>query len=410
MVQISKFKPIETYKPSDEVLEKYAKVLVNFALNSGEGVNKGEDVLITITECARPILDFLYVEVIKSGANPIINLVPDNLKKKLFEIGSDEQISYYPEKLMKGKIDQIDHMLTIIGEWNLKEFSDVEPRKLMLSQKAMAPYMKLRNEKENRGEFTWTLGLYATPAMAKEAGMSLEEYWDEIIKACYLDKGNPIEDWKKIQKKSYDNIEKLNNLKIDKIHLEAKNTNLWLKIGENRKWVGCSGRNIPSYEIFTSPDYRGTNGYIEFSEPLYRYGNIIKDIKLEFENGVVTKATASEGEQILKEMIATQGADKVGEFSLTDSRFSRITKFMANTLYDENVGGRYGNTHIALGKSFGDCYNGDPNSLSEEDWDNMGFNESAIHTDIVSTSDRKVTAYLSDGSKKVIFEDGKFQI
>ena len=72
------------------------------------------------------------------------------------------------------------------------------------------------------------------------------------------------------------------------------------------------------------------------------------------------EASADENERVLTEMIATEGADRIGEFSLTDRRFSRITRFMAQTLYDENVGGEFGNTHIALGRAYQDAYDGDP--------------------------------------------------
>ena len=98
-------------------------------------------------------------------------------------------------------------------------------------------------------------------------------------------------------------------------------------------------------------------------------------------------------------MVATENADKVGEFSLTDRRFSRITKFMAETLFDENVGGPFGNTHIALGKSYHDCYAGDPAELTAAEWERLGFNESSVHTDIVSTTDRRVTATLRGGER-----------
>ena len=109
-------------------------------------------------------------------------------------------------------------------------------------------------------------------------------------------------------------------------------------------------------------------------------------------------------------MVATENADKVGEFSLTDRRFSRITKFMAETLYDENVGGPFGNTHIALGKSYHDCYDGDPAGGRAAEWERLGFNESSVHTDIVSTTDRTVTATMRDGSERVIYAGGEFQL
>jgi aminopeptidase len=124
----------------------------------------------------------------------------------------------------------------------------------------------------------------------------------------------------------------------------------------------------------------------------------------------VTAASAEENERVLAEMIATEGADRIGEFSLTDRRFSRITRFMAQTLYDENVGGSFGNTHIALGRSYQDAYDGDPEPVSEEEWERLGFNNSSVHTDIVSTTDRVVTATLRGGEQRVVYRDGEFQI
>jgi aminopeptidase len=109
-------------------------------------------------------------------------------------------------------------------------------------------------------------------------------------------------------------------------------------------------------------------------------------------------------------MIATEGADKIGEFSLTDRRFSRISRFMAHTLYDENVGGAFGNTHIAVGRSYQDAYAGDPSELTTEQWAELGFNNSSVHTDIVSTTDRVVTATLRGGAERVIYRDGEFQL
>jgi len=113
---------------------------------------------------------------------------------------------------------------------------------------------------------------------------------------------------------------------------------------------------------------------------------------------------------VLKEMIATVGAERIGEFSLTDRRFSRITRFMAQTLYDENFGGAHGNTHIALGRSYQDAYDGDPAGVSAEEWERLGFNSSSVHTDVVSTSERIVTATLRSGEQRVIYRDGEFQL
>jgi len=374
------------YQPSQEILDKYAKVLVNFALNSGKGIKKGEVVFLQVSECAKPMLLALRRIVLKSGAHPIIHYLPDEIAKEYYDLATDEHLEFFPEKYLKGKVDQADHFISIISDTNKHELKEVHPKKIMAKSKAFKPYMDWRRDKENRGEFTWTLALYGTEAMAGEANLSLKEYWEQIINACYLDYDDPVIKWKEITEEVERVKIKLNGMQIKKLHVRAKGTDLIVGLDKNRKWMGGSGRNIPSFEVFISPDWRKTEGYIKFNQPLYRYGNLIEDIYLEFKNGRVVKATASKGQEILKEMIASDdGSDKVGEFSLTDSRLSRITKFMAETLFDENAGGEHGNIHIALGSAYKDSYPGDASSVTEEQWKDMGYNDSVVHTDIVST-------------------------
>jgi aminopeptidase len=301
-------------------------------------------------------------------------------------------------------------MVGVISDSDMHALEAVPPEKIMRRGAAMKPWMEWRAEKENAGRFTWTLGLYGTPAMADEAGLSEAEYWQQITDACFLEEADPIARWREVSRQINDYRERLNALEIDRLHIVGEDVDLRISIGEQRQWVGGSGRNIPSFEIFTSPDWRGTDGWIYFNQPLYRYGNLVRGVRLEFAQGRVVNASAEHNEAVIREMVATANADKLGEFSLTDSRFSKITRFMAETLYDENVGGPFGNTHVALGNAYRDCYAGDPATLSAEDWERLGFNDSSVHTDIVSTTDRTVTATLRDGSERVIYAGGHFQL
>ncbi len=399
-----------TYQPSAALLEKYADVLINFALNSGEGVKPGEVVQLRVPEVAKPLLVALRDAVLKAGAHPIIFFAPDDIARAFFELANDDQLSFFADKFYKGTVDQIDHTVAILAETDKQELTGIPSAKIMAVQKALKPYMEWRRAKESAGRYTWTLAMYGTQAMADEVGMSLEEYWQEIIQACYLDEPNPAEKWKALYTDLYAIKDKLDSLPIEKLHVEAENTDIWVQIGGNRKWLGGSGRNIPSFELFISPDWRGTEGHIQFTEPLYRYGSLIEAAYLEFKDGCVTQATATKGEDLLREMIAVENADKIGEFSLTDRRFSRITKFMGETLFDENVGGQWGNTHLAVGSAYRDSFTGDPASVSEEQWAEMGYNNSVVHTDIVATSNRVVTAHLTDGSTQVIYRDGQFTL
>ena len=158
-----------------------------------------------------------------------------------------------------------------------------------------------------------------------------------------------------------------------------------------------------------SPDWRGTKGIYFANQPSYRSGNYVKGIRLEFKEGPAIKITAEEGEEFVKKQLSMdEGANKLGEFSLTDKRFSRINKYMANTLFDENYGGQYGNCHVALGSSYADSYDGDPTTLSTDLKKKLGFNDSALHWDLVNTEPKRVQAHLASGQKIIIYENGKF--
>jgi aminopeptidase len=404
-----------TYIPPKEILERYASVLIDFALGGGTGVQPGEVVRVAVPESAKPLYAELRKAIWRAGGHVIGAYEPDddrrtNFSRDFFSHASDAQLDYFPAKYMRGLIDEMDHQVSVLADSDPHALESVDPGRIMRRGETMRPLLDWRSEKENAGRFSWTLGLYGTPAMATEAQLTIEEYWEQIVHACFLDMEDPIARWREIGQRLDETRERLDALDIERVHVLGEDVDLWVSVGEQRRWLGGRGRNIPSFEIFTSPDWRGTEGWIRFNQPLYRYGNLVKGIRLQFADGRVTQASADENERILTEMIATEGADKVGEFSLTDKRFSRITRFMAHTLYDENVGGPFGNTHIALGRSYQDAYDGDPSGVESEEWDRLGFNNSSVHTDIVSTSDRVVTAQLRGGEERVIYRDGEFQL
>jgi aminopeptidase len=403
------------YTPPQEILDRYASVLVDFALGGGRGVEPGEVVRVVAPESAKPLYGALSRAVWRAGAHAIGSYMPDddheiNLSRDFYEMASDEQLDHFPSSYLRGLVDQIDHQVTLIAPSDPRSLYTVDPARIMRRGETMRALLDWRGEKENAGRFSWTLGLYGTPGMAAEAGMDVEEYWQQIVHACFLDSEEPLERWREVGQRIEETRHWLDSLHIERLHVEGEDADLWISVGEQRRWLGGRGRNIPSFELFTSPDWRGTSGWIYCNQPLYRYGSLVKGIRLAFLDGRVSEASAQENERVLVEMIATEGADRVGEFSLTDRRFSRITRFMAQTLYDENVGGSFGNTHIALGRSYQDAYDGDPAPVSQEEWQRLGFNSSSVHTDIVSTTDRVVTATLRGGEEQVIYRDGEFQL
>jgi len=403
-------------KLDETLLKKYAQVMVHYALNDGKGINKGDTVFLVGQEYTKDLFMAIAKEVYAAGGNLITNYQPNNLRDNslarfLLQNGTDEQIAFFATPYWKGIVEATDHILFIISEPDVHYLADIPSSKISLMNSARAPYMKMREKKEQEGKLSWSLCLYGTQSMADEAGLSLEEYWEQIIEACYLREDDPVSKWKSVQQEIEQIKDKLDALQIDTLHIKGNDVDLHIQIGENRKWLSGGGKNIPSFEIFTSPDWRGTNGFINFNQPLYYSGKRIAGVSLTFENGVVVASSATENEDGLKEMIAQENADKVGEFSLTDRRHSRITRFMATTLFDENMGGDYGNTHIALGNAYKDTFTGDMSVVTEEQWATMGYNSCPkVHTDIISTSDRTVTARLRNGTEKVIYKNGQFEL
>ena len=107
------------YAPSKEVLEKYADVLVNFALNQGKGIRKGEIVFLQIPECAKPILKFLIRAVLKAGGNCIVDYSPEGLAKEFYDNADEKQLNFFPDKFLKGKVEQAGHFLSIISSFRV---------------------------------------------------------------------------------------------------------------------------------------------------------------------------------------------------------------------------------------------------------------------------------------------------
>jgi len=402
------------YEPSKEIITKYADLMVHYAFRAGKGIKKGDTVLLTAHEEAKPLFVAVREAVWKAGGNVIgrylLNEDRGPAGSFLLQYGTDEQLKFFPKEYYKSLVDTVDQLIWI-GSEDPNALEGIDPKRINLAKSTFGPYMKMRREKERLGKLSWTICYYGNEIEAKEAGLTYKEYWQQIIKACYLDEKDPVAKWQAIEKQIDTYIKKLNALNIDTVNIKASDVDLNIKIGEQRKFLGGRGYNIPSFEIFTSPDWRGTNGYIKFNQPLYYQGNKIEGIELTFKDGIVVKSKAKKGEATLKAMLSNENANKVGEFSMTDRRLSRIDKFMANTLFDENFGGEYGNTHIAVGASYGEAFTGEQKSLTDKKLKTLGFNQcDSVHTDIISTTNRTITAILKDGSKRVIYKEGQFMI
>jgi aminopeptidase len=342
---------------ADPRIEKLADVLINYSL----AIREGDLFTITSPPIAAPLVEALYLRALQKGAFPVTSIGLPHLSELFLRHATPAQLEWVSpvQRLM---IEQADATFSILAETNTKALTNTDPAKQMQRAAAMNDLTKTYMDRAASGALRWSLTLYPTEAYAQDAEMSLAEYEEFVYGAGLLDEPDPVAAWKKQgaeQQRLIDWIAGKNE-----VHVVGPDTDLTLSI-KDRIFINSDGsRNFPDGEIFTGPVEDSINGHIHFSYPANLGGREIEDIRLTFERGVVTQATAARGQDYLTKLLDTDaGARRIGEFAFgTNYGIQRFTK---NTLFDEKIGGTI---HMALGRAYPET---------------GGKNESAIHTDIV---------------------------
>jgi aminopeptidase len=392
-------------------MEKYCDVLV-WALKTArkENFKKNDIILIRYDSAAIRMAEILQAKLLDMGINPIPRMgLTWSMERSFFEKANNRQLVFLTPG-EKELLKQLNGSIYLYAPGSLTHLSHIDPQRIGKAVVARKPLRDILDKRDEQGRFGWTLCMVPTPALAKHARLSMKQYTAQVVRACYLHKRDPVKEWKTIYKNAMAIKKWVNSLEVEHYHVESRNVDLKITPGKHRKWIGLSGHNVPSFEIFLSPDWRGTEGIYFANQPSFRSGNYVEGVRIEFRKGNAVRIAAKKGKDfVVKQLSMDPGAKRVGEFSLTDRRFSKIDKFMANTLYDENYGGRYGNCHLALGSSYSNTYSGDPSRLTKERKKNLGFNDSALHWDLVNTEEKRVTAYMRSGEKVSVYENGMFK-
>lgn len=396
---------------SNEEISRYADVILwGMQKARGRRYTKGDIVLVRFNLAALSLAEKVQQRILETGMHPVMRFVATpGMERNFFTLSDAEQLVFTAPG-EKELFRRLNGSIYLNAPDSLTHLQGVDPSNIAKTAVSRKKLRDILVRREETKDFGWTLCSFPTREMAKHARMSQTAYAAQIKKACYLDRKDPAAEWDEIFNNAQEIKKRLNSLNISHFLIESDQIDLKIFQGEKRKWVGVSGHNIPSFELFTSPDWRGTEGRYVANQPCYMMGNYVKGAGFEFKKGVVVNTWAEQGEAFVKKQIAMDnGASKIGEFSLTDVRFSRIDRFMADTLFDENYGGKFGNCHIALGASYSDTFNGNPSHLTKPAKKRLGFNDSALHWDLVNTEKKRVTAHLLNGKKMVIYENGKFK-
>jgi len=391
-------------------LDRYADALLWGLLKARTGrFKRGDIVLIRYESPALSLAEILYDKLLDMGMNPIPRAgLTVNMERCFFDRANRRQLVFHPPG-EKELYEALNGSIFICAPESLTHLKNADPKKIAKTLIARKKLREILDRREETGEFGWTLCTFPTEELARNAKLTLAQYTDQIIKACFLDNDDPASRWEAVYREA-DAIKKwLNGMTVSYYHIQSENIDLRIRPGEKRQWIGVSGHNIPSFELFLSPDWRGTEGYYFANQPSFRSGNYVENIRLAFEKGRAVRIEANFGEDFaIKQLSMDRGSCRVGEFSLTDRRFSRIDKFMADTLFDENYGGQWGNCHIALGSAFSETYTENPAELTKTMKKSLGFNDSALHWDMVNTEKKTVKAHLANGTTVKIYEDGIF--
>ncbi len=353
----------------DPRFDKLAQVLVEYSTR----LKRNETVLIETFDVPDEMTVSLVRAARKAGAIPFTQIQRARVTRELALKASERQLNLTAIHEL-ARMKKMDAYIAIRGSNNITELSDVPPEQMKLVAKKMRPVNDQRVQKTK-----WVVLRWPTPSMAQLAGMSSEAFEDFYFDVCTLD-------YRKLQP-GMTALKKLMD-KTDRVEIKGPGTDLRFSI----KGIGaviCGGdRNIPDGEVFSCPVKDSVQGHVLFNAPTIYQGIGFDNIRLEFRDGKVVKATSNQTEKLNKILDADPGARYIGEFSLGFNPY--VLHPMRDILFDEKIAGSF---HFTPGQAYEEADNG---------------NRSQVHWDMVSIQrpDYGGGEVYFDG--KLIRRDGEF--
>jgi aminopeptidase len=348
---------------TDPRIVNLARTLVEYSIN----VQPGDHVAIVGSPLAEPLIKEVFRYTLRAGGHPYpflgLELLRgmDGLDEILFKEGSDAQIQHVP-RTDQMILTEFEALVSIRSQANTRSLSNVDPAQQALRSKARNAIIETYFNRSASNEFHWCGTLFPTAAHAQDADMSLSEFEDYVYSTTFADTPDPVAKWQQFHEVQQQWVDWLAGKK--QVEVKGPHVDLQLSI-EGRTFVNSDGKNnMPSGEIFTGPVEDSVNGWVHFTYPAVTEGREVSDVRLEFEEGRVVKASAGKNEAVLFEYLDVDpGARYVGEWAIGTNK--KINRFIKNILFDEKIGGTF---HLALGRGY-------PQTGSQ--------NKSAIHWDLI---------------------------
>ena len=233
----------------------------------------------------------------------------------------------------------------------------------------------------------------------------VERLWRALEFCVRLDEEDPVAAWRAHVARVAGRARRLDELRIDAVRFRGPGTDLTVGLLPESRWVGCESltaagipyvSNMPTEEVFTTPDCRRTEGVVRSTRPLAIYGRIVRGLAVRFEQGRIVDVDADEGADVIRGQLATdERAPFLGEVSLVDgdSRIGQTGLTFFETLFDENA-----TCHIAYGAAYLEAVDGGK-AID-------GVNVSNVHTDfMIGGPEVGVDALLRDGTEVQLLRD-----
>jgi aminopeptidase len=393
-------------------VDRLADLIVNFGAN----VQKGQIVEIGSGLGKEELTRALTASAYKRGAKFVdVYYWDPHLKRARVQYAADDVLDFVPSWYGERALqlgDERGATISLSGPIEPHLFDDLDPERL---GRDVFPRVKEWTTVINERTVNWCVAPCPTPKWAElvhpdlDPPAALDMLWDDIVHICRLDEGDPEEAWRERSSSLAGAAQRLTERRFDAIHFEGPGTDLTVGLLPTSRWIGGGEdtidgiphmANLPTEEVFTSPDPERADGTVRATKPLYTQGRIIHGLTVRFEGGRAVQVDAETGAETLRAVMKQdEGGSRLGEIALVDreGRIGPLDTVFYDTLLDENAA-----SHIALGSAY-------DAAAGEEDRERL--NRSSIHIDfMIGAPDVDVTGITADGESVAVLRDSAWQL
>lgn len=399
------------------VMRSYAKLIVRVGAN----VQKGQEVRVFASLDQPEFIKMLAEECYKAGASRVTVdwNYPEltKLSARYMKLRDLSETREWEKARMQDMVDHLPVRIFIESE-DPDGLRGINPKYF----KAFAARIKIskpyRDAIDNKHQ--WCIAAVPGKAWAKKVHPELskraavEQLWKDILYTARADGEDPIADWEEHNRDLKARSKYLNGLHLRELRYHSANGTDF-KVGLIPTAEFHAGRdttmqgvvydpNMPTEEVFTSPDRRTAEGIVYATKPLSYQGQLIENFSVRFEKGRAVEVKAEKGQDVLEQIISMdEGCHYLGECALVpkESPIHQSGLLFYNTLFDENAA-----CHLALGFGFDECVKGFENMTKEELYE-IGVNDASNHTDfMIGSDDLSIDGVDEHGNVHPIFRNG----